>query len=363
MNARHGSRRASSIASSAAYRPIPATSSVRCSTSAAYPGGRPGLVRVRPRVRAGAPGAGTVTQHPPLSFLPAPIEWNGMPNMRFWQFEDRKTNFGGIRASTTDLALLMLAEFGAHLRQRLARLAVRPARRLARQDPRHSRDRRIRRAHLGADRRITTLGCLAALACLQPAERAGRCSRFGDAAAAGARGAARGHADRSGHAHTRRMANMVFAIEETIPGALGTGVSGAEAAPPSSVICAQARPRTPGRRTRRMLASGTWPARRCPSAGSRSCRSRSPRSRATSGSNAAAWRARSRAHQVRPSRRAATSCESVSTYARNAVLHRGGRSPARWHQDRARLPAHSMVRRARVSVARPVQELRPRPRR
>jgi hypothetical protein len=54
----------------------------------------------------------TVADDPPLSFLPTPIEYGGMPNMRYWQFEDGKTSFGDIRASTTDLALLMLAEFG-----------------------------------------------------------------------------------------------------------------------------------------------------------------------------------------------------------------------------------------------------------
>jgi hypothetical protein len=53
-----------------------------------------------------------VIDAPPLSFLPTPIEYGGMPNMRYWQFEDGKTSFGDIRASTTDLALLMLAEFG-----------------------------------------------------------------------------------------------------------------------------------------------------------------------------------------------------------------------------------------------------------
>lgn len=63
-----------------------------------------------------APGVVIATdrfvRHDPISFLPAPIEYGGMPNVRWWQFEDRKTDFGDIRASTTDLALLMLAEFG-----------------------------------------------------------------------------------------------------------------------------------------------------------------------------------------------------------------------------------------------------------
>lgn len=49
---------------------------------------------------------------PPVGFLPSQIEFNGMPNVRFWEFEDRRTDFGSIRAGTTDVPLLLLAEFG-----------------------------------------------------------------------------------------------------------------------------------------------------------------------------------------------------------------------------------------------------------
>lgn len=49
---------------------------------------------------------------PPVGFLPSQIEFNGMPNVRFWEFEERKTDFGSIRAGTTDVPLLLLAEFG-----------------------------------------------------------------------------------------------------------------------------------------------------------------------------------------------------------------------------------------------------------
>lgn len=49
---------------------------------------------------------------PPVAFLPTQIEFNGMPNVRWWEFEDRRTNFGSIRAGTTDVPLLLLAEFG-----------------------------------------------------------------------------------------------------------------------------------------------------------------------------------------------------------------------------------------------------------
>ena len=35
-----------------------------------------------------------------------------MPNTRWWAFEDRKTNFGDVKPDTTDLAKLLLIEFG-----------------------------------------------------------------------------------------------------------------------------------------------------------------------------------------------------------------------------------------------------------
>lgn len=47
-----------------------------------------------------------------VAFVPTQIEFNGMPNVRWWEFEDRRTDFGNINASTTDLPLLLLAEFG-----------------------------------------------------------------------------------------------------------------------------------------------------------------------------------------------------------------------------------------------------------
>jgi hypothetical protein len=48
----------------------------------------------------------------PLAVVPAQIEFNGMPNVRWWELEDRRTDFGSIRAGTTDVPLLLLAEFG-----------------------------------------------------------------------------------------------------------------------------------------------------------------------------------------------------------------------------------------------------------
>ena len=40
-----------------------------------------------------------------------PVTFTGMPNTRWWSFEERKTNFGDVDASTTDLAKLMFLEF------------------------------------------------------------------------------------------------------------------------------------------------------------------------------------------------------------------------------------------------------------
>jgi hypothetical protein len=51
-------------------------------------------------------------ERPPIAFLPSHIEFNGMPNVRWWEFEDRRTDFGSIRAATSDVPLLLLAEFG-----------------------------------------------------------------------------------------------------------------------------------------------------------------------------------------------------------------------------------------------------------
>jgi hypothetical protein len=48
----------------------------------------------------------------PVAFVPTQVEFNGMPNVRWWEFEDRRTDFGNINASTADLPILLLAEFG-----------------------------------------------------------------------------------------------------------------------------------------------------------------------------------------------------------------------------------------------------------
>ena len=46
------------------------------------------------------------------SFLPAPVRFKGQPQPRFWQMEESQTDFGKIDTSATGLLHLLLAEFG-----------------------------------------------------------------------------------------------------------------------------------------------------------------------------------------------------------------------------------------------------------
>ena len=47
----------------------------------------------------------------PRTMMPVPVSFAGMPNTRWWAFEDHRTNFGDIDASTTDLSKLLFMEF------------------------------------------------------------------------------------------------------------------------------------------------------------------------------------------------------------------------------------------------------------
>ena len=52
------------------------------------------------------------SQRQTRSLIPTAIAFEGMPNTRWWAFEDRRTNFGDVRPDTTDLGKLLLMEFG-----------------------------------------------------------------------------------------------------------------------------------------------------------------------------------------------------------------------------------------------------------
>lgn len=58
------------------------------------------------------PAAPTVLKPDTQTLIPNPISFAGMPNTRWWSFEDQKTNFGDIKPDTTDIAKLMVMEFG-----------------------------------------------------------------------------------------------------------------------------------------------------------------------------------------------------------------------------------------------------------
>jgi hypothetical protein len=44
--------------------------------------------------------------------IPSPAAFDGMPNLRYWAFEDGRTNLGAVRPDTTDLAKLLFLEYG-----------------------------------------------------------------------------------------------------------------------------------------------------------------------------------------------------------------------------------------------------------
>jgi hypothetical protein len=47
----------------------------------------------------------------PLSFIPVPVSFGGMPSHRYWEMESRQIEFANIDAQTTDVAKLLLTEF------------------------------------------------------------------------------------------------------------------------------------------------------------------------------------------------------------------------------------------------------------
>jgi hypothetical protein len=46
------------------------------------------------------------------TLLPTPIQFDGMPNTRWWRFEDGRVNFGDVKTDRVDLGRMLLVEFG-----------------------------------------------------------------------------------------------------------------------------------------------------------------------------------------------------------------------------------------------------------
>ena len=59
-----------------------------------------------------APSGGLPPELKAGSFVPVSLVFSGMPNTRWWQFEERRTNFGEVKPDRTDLGKLLLIEFG-----------------------------------------------------------------------------------------------------------------------------------------------------------------------------------------------------------------------------------------------------------
>lgn len=59
------------------------------------------------------PDAAAVAQPAPvdLTVLAAPVSFEGMPDSRYWAFEDSRINFGEVRPDKTDLARVLMLEF------------------------------------------------------------------------------------------------------------------------------------------------------------------------------------------------------------------------------------------------------------
>lgn len=58
------------------------------------------------------PEDATVLGFEERTMIPSPVQFDGMPNARWWAFEDGRVNLGTVSAATTDLAKLLFLEFG-----------------------------------------------------------------------------------------------------------------------------------------------------------------------------------------------------------------------------------------------------------
>lgn len=67
--------------------------------------------RGEPEATEPAPDAAAGVDRRVQAFVPTAVVFAGMPDTRWWAFEDRRTNFGQVAADTTDLGTLLLMEF------------------------------------------------------------------------------------------------------------------------------------------------------------------------------------------------------------------------------------------------------------
>jgi hypothetical protein len=75
-----------------------------------YEGGHLDWYDVRARAIT-PPAAGAQPMTMDRTFIPQPIGFRGMASSRWWELDDRRTDFGGLDVQHTDLARMLLAEF------------------------------------------------------------------------------------------------------------------------------------------------------------------------------------------------------------------------------------------------------------
>lgn len=59
----------------------------------------------------GSGGGTELVEEKDYTFIPTPVYFRGMPNHRWWEFEDRQIDFGDLTVNTTDLGKILLMEF------------------------------------------------------------------------------------------------------------------------------------------------------------------------------------------------------------------------------------------------------------
>ena len=77
----------------------------------AYAGGRLDWYSLDVAAAGAAAGGEPRVERRIASFVPTPVRFAGMPNVRWWEFEDRRVGFGLTTAAKTDLVKLLLAQF------------------------------------------------------------------------------------------------------------------------------------------------------------------------------------------------------------------------------------------------------------
>ena len=196
------------------------------------------------------PPPGGAEQVVTRSLIPTRARFEGMPDPRWWTIEDRKTDFGAITPSTTDLPSLLLAEFALLYADDWFLIPVRvPVGGIARVDGLTV---------------TTTFGdrLWIPAAGTDPADAWQRWSMFRIAATSGALldptlvipqsaiGTLTGTPLEEVAFSRDEVANMVWAIERTVPTLAGTGRAGRDEAAETlayqqSLIAAAAAPATP----------------------------------------------------------------------------------------------------------------------